>query len=64
MASPTIGGSNSSPLDIYTKGTQAWFPDQKEGWILGSLTNKSVANDKVAMTFYITSQNKVWLFGI
>ncbi|GAA98757.1 uncharacterized protein L969DRAFT_497598 [Mixia osmundae IAM 14324] len=33
---------SNSPLDLYAKGTRAWFEDTKEGWIGAELVEKDV----------------------
>ncbi|KAJ3045218.1 Myosin type-2 heavy chain 1 [Rhizophlyctis rosea] len=45
-------------LEVYTKGTEAWFPDETEGWIMGKLTTKSVEGEKVKLVFHIDSLRK------
>jgi myosin V len=33
---------SKSQLDLYVKGTRAWFPDKEEGWISADLVDKEV----------------------
>ena len=46
-------------LEVYTKGTEAWFPDETEGWLMGKLTTKTIDGDKVKLVFHIDSLRKV-----
>ncbi|EGF77626.1 hypothetical protein BATDEDRAFT_13697 [Batrachochytrium dendrobatidis JAM81] len=48
-------------LDIYTKGTRAWFPDEDLGWVMGSMTTKTLdaTSGKLAMSFFIEHRKKV-----
>jgi myosin-5 len=45
--------TNLSTLDIYTKGTRAWFPDDREGWIIGILSSIDKSQTNVKMSFTI-----------
>ncbi|KAJ3167106.1 Myosin type-2 heavy chain 1 [Geranomyces variabilis] len=45
-------------LEVYTKGTEAWFPDDKEGWVMGKLTAKTLAGDSVKLAFHIDSSGQ------
>ncbi|TPX57088.1 hypothetical protein SpCBS45565_g08273 [Spizellomyces sp. 'palustris'] len=45
-------------LEVYTRGTEAWFPDEQEGWIMGKLVSKSVEGDNVKMSFHIDANGK------
>lgn len=47
MPSPHL----SQALEVYTQGTQAWFTDDKEGWVSASLVSKDITGDNVKMTF-------------
>lgn len=38
-------------LEVYTKGTKAWFPDKEEGWVSASCLSKKIENDKVTLLF-------------
>lgn len=38
-------------LEVYTKGTKAWFPDKEEGWISASCLSNKIENDKVTLMF-------------
>ncbi|TPX56763.1 hypothetical protein PhCBS80983_g04287 [Powellomyces hirtus] len=42
-------------LEVYTKGTEAWFPDDKEGWVMGRLTAKTITGDNVKLAFSVES---------
>ncbi|KAI8826621.1 P-loop containing nucleoside triphosphate hydrolase protein [Fimicolochytrium jonesii] len=45
-------------LEVYTKGSEAWFPDEKEGWVMGKLTTRVIADDAVKLGFHIDSLGK------
>ncbi|KAJ1528220.1 hypothetical protein HK096_010283 [Nowakowskiella sp. JEL0078] len=45
----TASGLNQ--LEVYQKGTEAWFEDDAEGWVLGKLTAKAADNANVKMHF-------------
>ncbi|KAI9093478.1 P-loop containing nucleoside triphosphate hydrolase protein [Phlyctochytrium arcticum] len=45
-------------LEAYTKGTEAWFPHEQEGWIMGKLTSKTVTGDAVKLSFHIDASGK------
>ncbi|KAJ3081373.1 Myosin type-2 heavy chain 1, partial [Quaeritorhiza haematococci] len=49
---------SSNQLELYTKGLQAWFPDDKEGWVVGTFVSKQVVGDKVKLSFKIDALNK------
>ncbi|KAJ1913513.1 Myosin type-2 heavy chain 1 [Tieghemiomyces parasiticus] len=38
-------------LDLYVKGTRAWFPDPEEGWVRGQLTTKTVDGPTTVLNF-------------
>ncbi|RKO98816.1 hypothetical protein CXG81DRAFT_15404 [Caulochytrium protostelioides] len=39
-------------FDAYVVGTKAWFPDEEEGWVVGTLTSKAVEGGKLLMAFH------------
>lgn len=43
--------SAENPLEVYGKGTKAWFPDEQEGWITGTLREKVVTAASVKLFF-------------
>ncbi|KAF7730180.1 Myosin type-2 heavy chain 1 [Apophysomyces ossiformis] len=47
MTSP----NSTQLLDVYTKGTQAWFTDEKEGWVSASVLSKTVDATSVKIVF-------------
>ncbi|KAJ3218489.1 Myosin type-2 heavy chain 1 [Dinochytrium kinnereticum] len=57
MATPV-----ENPLDVFSKGTKAWFPDDQEGWITGTLKDKVINDDAVKMTFTVESRQKDIVF--
>jgi len=50
--------TENDTLSFYTIGTRAWFKDEKEGFITGTLSNRLVEGDKVELTFIIEGQLK------
>ncbi len=54
---------DSKSLDIYTTGTRAWFQDEKQGWILGVLTVKSLQQGNLIMKFKLEGSGKVCFFN-
>ncbi|KAG0174050.1 Myosin type-2 heavy chain 1 [Apophysomyces sp. BC1034] len=48
MTSPN---STQVLLDVYTKGTQAWFADEKDGWVSASVLSKTVEATSVKIVF-------------
>jgi myosin V len=46
-------------LEVFTKGTKAWFTDEKEGWVSATLTSKSVDGDKIKLLFRDDNDDKV-----
>jgi myosin-5 len=48
--------NENDTLSFYTIGTRAWFKDDQEGFITGTLTDRLVEDDKVELTFDIENQ--------
>lgn len=46
-------------LAAYSEGSEAWFPDEDEGWIMGKLDTISITDTDVSMTFTTTAGNAV-----
>ncbi|KAJ3022959.1 Myosin type-2 heavy chain 1 [Thoreauomyces humboldtii] len=42
-------------LEVYTKGTEAWFQHDNEGWVLGKMTTKTITGDDVKLVFQVES---------
>ncbi|RKP37203.1 myosin-2 [Dimargaris cristalligena] len=38
-------------LDLYVKGTRAWFPDDEKGWVRASLTSRTSQGPKAILQF-------------
>ena len=51
-------------LEVYSKGTRAWFSDDQEGWVVGTLTSKNVDSNKVSLSFYVEGRPKATSFNI
>jgi myosin-5 len=49
-------------LEVYTKDTKAWFPDNEEGYISATLVEKVVNEKSVVMRFRIDGTEKEVLF--
>jgi myosin-5 len=45
-------------LEVYTKGTKAWFKDEEEGYVVATMTDKQVSDKTVKMNFMIDSTQK------
>lgn len=52
----------SQAIQVYSKGTKAWFPDKEEGWISASCTTNCIENDKVVITFEDDNDGKKHVF--
>ncbi|KAI9352288.1 P-loop containing nucleoside triphosphate hydrolase protein [Zopfochytrium polystomum] len=57
-AGPGADNSTESPLDFFHKGTQAWFPDGREGWVLGILQEKTLSASSVRLLFTLEDQDQ------
>lgn len=38
-------------VQVYTKGTVAWFSDKQEGWVSATCISTSIHEDKVRLVF-------------
>jgi myosin-5 len=47
-------------LEVYTKGTKAWFKDPEEGYVVGSLTHKAIDNKNVVLKFQLDHNKEVF----
>lgn len=52
----------SQAIQVYTKGTKAWFPDKEEGWTSATCTTNHIENDKVIITFEDDNDGKKHVF--
>lgn len=43
----------SEKLEVYSKGTKAWFKDAEEGYLVGTLLSQHVDTTNVTMTFQL-----------
>ncbi|KAI8899113.1 hypothetical protein BC833DRAFT_587155 [Globomyces pollinis-pini] len=48
----------SSKLDLYTKGTKAWFKDPEDGFVVASMLDKTIDDKKVVMKFLVDATKK------
>lgn len=46
-------------LEVYTKGTKAWFADEKEAWVSASIVSKEVNGDNIKIVFVDDNSGKV-----
>ncbi|ORX55940.1 myosin-2 [Piromyces finnis] len=53
--------NENDTLSFYTVGTKAWFKDEEEGFVTGTLSNRLVDDNNVELTFIIenSSETKV-----
>ncbi|KAJ3327689.1 Myosin type-2 heavy chain 1 [Blyttiomyces sp. JEL0837] len=54
--------SSENPLEVFVKGTKAWFPDETEGWIQGTMKEKTVTETNVKLVFGVDSRGKDVVF--
>lgn len=47
VASPQV----MKVLEVYTKGTRAWFEDDQEAWVSASLVTKEITDTNVKLVF-------------
>ncbi|KXS15001.1 hypothetical protein M427DRAFT_145765 [Gonapodya prolifera JEL478] len=61
MAEKTnISGIGTLPtLDYFMPGVEAWFPDDVDGWVSGTLRTRNVDGDNVKLVFNLTSGKEV-----
>lgn len=38
-------------LEVYTKGTKAWFEDEHEGWVSATMVSKEMTDTGVKLVF-------------
>jgi myosin-5 len=46
-------------VEVYTKGTKAWFSDKEEGWVSTTCISNKTIDDKVTLTFEEDNNEKV-----
>lgn len=51
MASATLSDHVAQALDVYTKGTKAWFEDDQDAWVSASVVSKEVTDTSVKIIF-------------
>ncbi|KAI9478230.1 MAG: P-loop containing nucleoside triphosphate hydrolase protein [Benjaminiella poitrasii] len=54
--------SVSQAIEVYTKGTKAWFADKEEGWVSASCISNKTEDDKVRITFEDDNDGKEHVF--
>jgi myosin-5 len=47
----TLSAGVSQALQVYIKGTKAWFIDDEEAWVSASFVSKEETPTRVKMTF-------------
>lgn len=51
MASEALSPHVMQALEVYTKGTKAWFEDDKEAWVSASVKSKEMTDTNVRIVF-------------
>lgn len=51
MASDALSAHVMQALEVYTKGTKAWFEDDKEAWVSASVKSKEMTDTNVRIVF-------------
>jgi myosin-5 len=51
-------------LEVYTKGTKAWFKDPEEGYVVGSLTQKTIDDKNVVLKFQLDHNKEVTIADV
>lgn len=46
-------------LKAYAEGVEAWFPDEKECWILGKLVSRKISEKDVELDFKLLNTDDV-----
>lgn len=46
-------------VEVYTKGTKAWFEDKREAWISATCISNTVSDGKVIIVFEGDNDRKV-----
>ncbi|KAI8833690.1 P-loop containing nucleoside triphosphate hydrolase protein [Chytriomyces cf. hyalinus JEL632] len=54
-----MAASEASALEVYSKGTKAWFADDTEGWIQGTMKDSNITDKSVKLTFTLDSGKDV-----
>ncbi|KAI8988583.1 P-loop containing nucleoside triphosphate hydrolase protein [Mycotypha africana] len=49
-------------VEIYTKGTRAWFPDKDEGWVSATCSSTEISDDNVKLVFEEDTDGKEHVF--
>ncbi|KAI7849698.1 P-loop containing nucleoside triphosphate hydrolase protein [Circinella umbellata] len=49
-------------VEVYTKGTRAWFTDKTEGWISATCISNTISENKVTITFQGDNDSKDYVF--
>ncbi|KAJ3105937.1 Myosin type-2 heavy chain 1 [Phlyctochytrium planicorne] len=57
-----MASNSENPLEVYGKGTKAWFADEQEGWVTATMKEKSLVGDTVKMVFTLDSRSKDVVF--
>ncbi|KAJ3022525.1 UNVERIFIED_CONTAM: Myosin type-2 heavy chain 1, partial [Siphonaria sp. JEL0065] len=45
----------ASPLEVFVKGTKAWFADEEEGWVQGTMSSSTITDKAVKLAFTLDS---------
>ncbi|KAI8142414.1 P-loop containing nucleoside triphosphate hydrolase protein [Fennellomyces sp. T-0311] len=49
-------------VEVYTKGTKAWFTDKAEGWVSATCISNTISGNKVTITFQGDNDSKNYVF--
>lgn len=49
-------------VEVYTKGTKAWFPDKVEAWVSTTCVSSTIDDNKVRLVFEGDNDGQVWFF--
>ncbi|KAJ3288425.1 Myosin type-2 heavy chain 1 [Rhizoclosmatium sp. JEL0117] len=51
--------ATTASLEVYVKGTKAWFADEQEGWVLGSMSSSTITDKSAKLVFTLESGKEV-----
>jgi myosin-5 len=46
-------------LEVYTKGTKAWFKDKEEGYVVATMVSREITDKLVKLLFMIDATSEV-----
>ncbi|KAG0164781.1 Myosin type-2 heavy chain 1 [Apophysomyces sp. BC1034] len=54
--------SASQAIEVYTKGTKAWFADEEEAWVSATCVSRTITNNKARLVFQSENDEKEYVF--